>query len=400
MPLTEAACRNAKKRAKDYKISDSGQLYLLVRPNGSKLWRLKYKFEGREKTLSIGPYPAVTLAEARRARDKAKELLAAGRNPNDKGKAADTPPDRRFEAVAREWFAAKVDGWVPTYSSVIMGRLEGDVFPAFGDRDIGEIEPGDVLTMLRKIEARGSLETARRMRQYVSAIFCFAVASGLAKADPAASVRAAMKTPAPQRHHSSLRAADLPEFFARLRAYDGDRVTALAIEVVVHTFVRTQEIRLAEWGEFEGDIWRIPAEHMKMGKEHMVPLTSHVRGLLDRLREAGDGSKWVVPGERSGEPVSNNTMLFALYRMGYHSRATIHGFRSTASTTLNESNLWRPDAIERQLAHVPKDEVRSAYNAALYLEERTRMMNWYSDFLLAKAAEPRRPELDLSDLLD
>jgi hypothetical protein len=243
MALTDARCRNAKPGEKDFKLADAGQLYLFVKRNGSRLWRMNFKFHGKEKTLSIGRYPAVTLADARRARDDAKELLAAGRDPSDKGAAKGLAPQaRKFETVARQWFDGKVGGWVPTYSSVIMGRLEGDVFPAFGEKDIAEVESADVLAMLRKIEARGSLETARRMRQYVGAIFAFAIASGLAKSDPAAPVRAALKTQPAAEHHSSLRQGDLPEFFAKLRTYEGDRVTALAIQVVAHTFVRTQEI--------------------------------------------------------------------------------------------------------------------------------------------------------------
>ncbi|UVK46834.1 tyrosine-type recombinase/integrase [Mesorhizobium sp. AR07] len=389
MALTDTACRNAKPAEKDYKLSDSGRLYLFVKTTGSKLWRMNYSFEGKQKTLSIGVYPGVTLLAARTTRDEAKATLAAGKDPMRDHIVAD---DRKFRTVAKAWFNGRASGWVSSYSDRIWSRIEDDVLPAIGDKDVAEIEPSEVLALLRTIEDRGALEMAKRVRQTVSGIFRWAVADNKAKIDPAAPLRDAMKRAPRQKHRAALREEALPEFFKKLHAYDGEKQTALGIEFVAHTFVRTAEFRYAKWEEFKGDTWRIPGERMKMKKEHIVPLTSHVQGLLEKLREESNGSEWVFPGVEGYKPISENTLLFALYRMGYRSRATIHGFRTTASTVLNESGLFRPDAIERQLSHVPLDEVRSAYNAALYLPERIRMMDFYSKFLLAK-------DTDLTDLL-
>ncbi len=389
MALTDAACRSAKPREKDYKLSDSGRLYLLVKLTGSKLWRMNYEFAGKHKTLSFGPYPAVSLADARQARDDAKAKLAKGMDPASESVVSE---DQKFRNVAKRWFNSRASSWVSTYSERIWSRLEDDVLPEIGDKDVATIEPKEVLDLLRKIEDRGALEMAKRVRQSVSAIFRYAVADGKAKVDPASTLADAMQKRPRQKHRPALTVDQIPEFYSKLRAYEGEKQTALAVEFVMHTFVRTQEIRFAKWDEFKGNMWRIPAERMKMRKEHLVPLTDHVLGILEGLRIESNGSEWVLPNYEDRKPISENTMLFAMYRMGYHSRATIHGFRSTASTILNESGLWRPDAVERQLAHVPQNEVRAAYNAALYIDERTRMMDWYTDFLLKK-------DTDLSDLL-
>lgn len=381
MPLTDAACRNAKPGSKPYKLTDAGRLYLQVTPAGSKLWRWNYTFGGKQGTHSIGAYPTISLAVARSTRDRLKEGLVKGIDPSKK---QTTSEDRKFKNVARAWFEARRKSWSEAYASRVWSRVEDDALPALGEKDVAEIEPGEVLDMLREIEARNALEMAKRVRQYVSGIFRYAVAEGKTKIDPAASLADAMQRRPRQKHHAALRDGDLPQFFVKLRAYDGERQTAVAIEFVAHAFPRTQEFRFAEWTEFGEDVWRIPEERMKMKKEHLVPLSPRSKNLLAELKELSNGSKWVVPGEDFNKPISENTLLFALYRMGYHKRATIHGLRSTASTILNESRLWWPDAIERQLAHVPEDEVRSAYNAALYLDQRIEMMNWYSKYLLAK----------------
>lgn len=391
MALTDATCRSAKPAEKDYKLADSGRLYLFVRPNGAKLWRLNYEFGGKNKTLSFGPYPQVSLADARKARDEAKAKIAKGIDPSVETVVAE---DRKFRNVARRWFNSRATSWVSSYSDRIWSRLEDDVFPKIGDKDVSAIEPMEVLALLREIESRGALEMAKRVRQTVSSVFRFAVADGKAKVDPASTLADAMQRRPRQKRRPALTVDQIPTFYTKLRNYDGEEQTALAVEFVMHTFVRTQEVRFAKADEFRSGskIWRIPEERMKMRKEHLVPLTDHVLGIVERLKELGNGSEWLLPDAEDRKPISENTMLFALYRMGYHSRATIHGFRTTASTVLNESGLWRPDAIERQLAHVPENEVRAAYNAALYLDERVRMMNWYSDFLLTK-------DTDLSGLL-
>lgn len=394
MPLTDTACRAAKPAEKDYKLSDGGRMYLLVKPNGSKLWRINYVFKGRQKTLALGVYPKVTLAAARDARTRAKEKLDVGIDP---AKPDEKAGGRSFKEVAREWVGKKSNGWSPRYREFVESRLETNVFAEIGDVPIGDLTPLQVLGVIQKAEARGAHEVARRCRQMIGGICRLAVAQGERDTDPAAPLVDAMEAAPRVKHRSALLLGDLPAFFKKLRAYDGTRQTALAIELVVHTFVRTGEIRFARQEEFSGAVWRIPPERMKMRKEHLVPLSQRAQKLVDDLRSIAGKSEWLVPGD-SGKPISENTMLFALYRMGYHSRATIHGFRTTASTILNESNLWRGDAIERQLSHVPENQVRAAYNAALYWDERVGMMAWYSDLLLKQ----ERPSAgaDLSDLLD
>lgn len=371
MPLSDTACRNAKPGDKPRKLTDAGNLYLLVQPTGSRLWRWNYRFDGKQKTMAFGKYPEVSLSEARSRRDEARAMLAAGLDP-----ANPKPVESiNFEEVAREWIKSRID-WSPGHLSRILSRLEEDIFPEFGHVSVSLLDAPTILAALRKVEARGALEVAKRLRQTIGQIMRYAIATGRASRDPAADLRGAMKPSPRVRHMAALRENDLPEFLTKLDAYDGDLRTRLAIELVMRTFVRTGEIRGARWSEIDGDLWRIPEERMKMGREHVVPLPPQTLAVLERLKALGD-PEFVCR-------MSENTMLYAMYRMGYHSRATIHGFRSTASTILNESGLWSPDAIERQLAHVPGNVVRSAYNAAQYLPERRKMMLWWNDFLDAK----------------
>lgn len=348
---------------------------------------MNYRHEGKQKTLAFGKYPGIGLAEARDKRTAARAALHEGRDPA-------LPPQESgvtFEGIAREWYANSRHKWVARYSTIILRRLEGDIFPEIGHMPIEKIEAPTILGAIRKVEDRGAIDTAKRLRQSASSIFRYAIATGRAKRDPASDLRGALKAPPKVKHMASLASGEIPAFLGRLREYDGGAQTALAIEFTMRTMVRTGEIRFAKWSEFEGDTWRIPASRMKMGREHLVPLVPQTIHLMNELRTIAAGSDWVVPGDRGGKPISENTMLYALYRLGYHSRLTVHGFRGTASTVLNESGLWSPDAIERQLAHVPGDAVRSAYNAAQYLPERRRMMAWWSDYLDKQA--------DLSDLL-
>lgn len=391
MPLSDLKCRNAKPAPKDYKLTDAGRLYLLVRPNGSKLWRLNYQFSGKQKTLSIGAYPAVSLAEAREAREKAKEHLAFGRDP---ALAGGDDPERVFKAVAKKWWDARKKRWDETYAGIIWGRMEDRVFPFIGEMSVEKVPSSDVLKLLRNIEGEGKFDLARRVRQYVSGVFRYAIASEMAKVDPSATLVDAMEAKPKTKHRPAIREEELPEFLKRLRSYDGDRQTALAVEFVLHTAVRTKEFRFATWSEFDMKrrLWRVPEERMKMKKEHFVPLSDRAIELLKELREIAGDSDLVVPSAiNDGQPISSNTMLYCLYRLGYHKRATVHGFRGTFSTIANESALWREDAIEMQLAHSEEDEVRDSYNAALYLPERTNMMTWYSNKLetLSKKVDER-----------
>lgn len=398
MALVDTALRGLKPENKPKKYSDGGGLFLLVNPNGSKLWRLAYRFDGKQKTLAFGAYPKVTLADARALRDRAKKALADGIDPARHDTITTTDHDT-FEAIGREWLKAQEPTWAPKYAPQVFRTFERDVFPVLGQRPIIDIEPGEVLKVLRAVEERGAQDIAKRLRQKISAIFRFAVATDRAKADPAANLKGALKPPPKTRHMAALRAADMPDFLQRLRVFDGEPRTGLALELLIHTMTRTNEVRYGRWDEIDGDLWRIPAARMKAGRDHIIPLSRQAKAILERLRALAGASPWIAEGTR-GRPMSENTMLFALFRMGYHSRATTHGFRSTASTILNESRLWRADAIERQLAHVPGDSVRSAYNAALYLDERAEMLQWWSDQLDGfEAAGAKKSNTDLTDLL-
>lgn len=403
MPLSDTKLRGIKPGQKPQKFSDGGQLYLLVNPSGSRLWRMDYAFEGKRKTLSFGAYPETKLADARAMRDRAKKALADGYDPA-LHKTIDSSEHDSFEAIGRQWLAAQMPTWAPKYAPQVMRSFERDVFPKIGHRPISEIEPSDILDVLRAVEERGALDIAKRLRQKISAIFRFATPSGHVKHDPAANLRDAMKKQRKVKHMAALKPAQMPEFFQKLRSFDGEAVTALALEFTIHTMTRTNEVRFARWEEIDeaSNLWRIPGERMKKDRDHLVPLSKQAKVILAKLKEIAGGSPWIAEGTR-GKPMSENTMLFALYRMGYHSRATTHGFRGTASTFLNESGLWREDAIERQLAHVPDDQVRAAYNAALYLEERTRMLQWWSDKLedWERGLQPPKPsDTSLDDLMD
>ena len=369
--LSDAACRNAKPSEKQRKLTDDKGLYLLVLPSGGKSWRYAYRFEGKQKALALGQYPAVSLVAARGKRDDARKLLDAGIDPSAEAKS-DT-----FESFARRWHDTNKGQWVPAHAERVLSRIERDVFPTLGQRPITQIEAPDVLDVLRKVEERGALDISKRLRQSIGAVFRFAIAEGKAKTNPAADVGDALKPKPKVKHFAALKAADVPALVQAIRAYDGEAQTRLALLLTLHTFVRTNETRFARWSEFEdldGDapLWRIPKERMKMGREHLVPLTPQVVALLRELREVNDGDM-LFGG------MSQNTMIFALYRMGYHSRLTVHGFRRMASTILNEQGFNR-DWIERQLAHVD-DEVRGAYNAAEWLTGRREMMQWWSDYL-------------------
>lgn len=389
MPLTDTACRNSKPAEKSRKLSDGGGLFLLVQPSGSKLWRYAYRHAGKQKTLAIGAYPEVSLKDARRKHFEARAMLADGIDPSaHKRRLRQTKQaaaKNTFEALAREWFEAKRSGWTQGYADRLLSRLNADLIPPLGKRPIEEIDPPELLAAIRSIEARGAIELAKRMLQVAGQIFRFAVASGRANRDPSQDLKGALKTPPPPKRRSALKATELPEFFSRLRAYDGDRSTVLALKLTIHTILRTAEVRFGEWKEIEGldgdePIWRIPGQRMKMRSEHLVPLSPAVVDMLTELKALSAKSEKILPGPGKDGVISSNTLIGAMYRLGYHSRATVHGFRSTASTVLNE-NGFQSDWIERQLAHVERNEVRAAYNAAEYLPQRRDMMLWWSNFL-------------------
>jgi integrase len=384
MPLSEAKCRNEKPGEKQKKLSDGGGLYLLVLPTGGKSWRLGYRFGGKQKAISFGPYPAVSLSEARGKRDDAKKLLAAGKDP---GVRQEPKPGNTFEDIARRWHDNEKSGWVKAHADRVLSRIERDVFPQIGSKPITEIEAPEILELLRKVEARGALDISKRLRQSIGSVFRFAIAEGKARHNPAADVGDALKPKPKVKHFASLKAADIPALIETINAYDGEHQTRLALLLTLHTFVRTSETRYAAWPEFEGldgpePLWRIPKERMKMGREHLVPLSPQAVAILREIRALNDAF-YLFPGANGRGVMSQNTMIFALYRMGYHSKLTVHGFRSMASTILNEAHFNR-DWIERQLAHVEDNEVRGAYNAAEWLPSRRDMMIWWSNYLDAR----------------
>jgi integrase len=384
--LSDAKVRHAKPRTKPYKIADGEGLFLLITPSGSKYWRMKYFFDGKEKALALGVYPEISLADARERRAHARKVLAAGNDPGEVKKEAkrqdNVKQTNAFEIIAKEWFEQRVNGWTPSYSVRLLRQIETHILPKLGKRPVAEIMAPEVLGMLRVIEGRGTLETAHRMMQITGQIFMYAIATGRAERNPVPDLRGALKAPI-VKHHSYLSAGDLPEYLKKLDAYDGSLQTKLALRLLLLTFVRSIELRGAQWAEIDWDRaeWRIPAERMKMKELHIVPLSKQAVAVLRELERLNGDRTYVFPNEHNRSSImSENTVLFALYRMGYHSRATGHGFRSTASTILNEHG-YRADVIERQLAHSERNTVRAAYNHAQYLPERRKMMQWWADYL-------------------
>lgn len=383
--LSQIAIKNAKPKDKPYKLFDGGGLFLWVQPSGAKWWRFKYRF-GKEKLLALGTYPGIGLAEAREAHLAARKLLAGGVDPGQKKREAKrllkTKHQNTFEAVAREWHQSRIHTWKPRHAACILTRLETYIFPKFGHRPVADISTPELLEALKAIEALGAIDTARRVTRYCSRIFLLAIITARATTNPAASLHDALKTPVTT-HRARLGEGELPDFLRMLDVYDGSAQTGRALLLVLLTMIRTVEARGAKWDEIQWDKaeWHIPGERMKMGLLHIVPLSRQALALLrEQQRHTGRGA-YVFPNERErGRIMSENTMLYALYRMGYHSRATVHGFRATASTILNEHG-FPSDAIERQLAHVERNAVRAAYNHAQYLPERRRMMQWWADYL-------------------
>ncbi len=383
LSLTETAIRTAKPADKPRKISDGGGLYIQINPNGARYWRYKYRFRDKQKTLALGVYPDVKLAQARKRHREAREQLAAGVDPGAEKKrarmAAQAAAEQSFEKVAREWISKPAPRWSADHTGRVLTSLEADIFPDLGEWPISEVSAPALLATLRKIEYRGALETLSKVHQRCGAIFRYGIATGRCQRDPAADLRGSFTT-RKAKGHAALSAAELPESLRTLEHYDGDPQTGQARDEVQLTFVRTGELRGAEWREFDLDKaeWRIPARRMKMDDEHIVPLSEQAIAVLHEL-EPGDGL--VLPSKKKiTQPISENTLLYAMYRMGYHGRATVHGLRATASTILNEQG-WRPDVIERQLAHAERNKVRAAYNRAEYLPERREMMQHWADYL-------------------
>ncbi len=396
MSMTDAKVRSAKPKGKPYKLADGDGLYLLVKPNGGKYWRYKYRYAGKEKLLAFGAYPFLSLAEARELHTLARKSLALGNDPaetkRETKRLAVLKAENTFEAIAREWCDSRKHKWVTSYSEAMVVRLERHVFPRLGGRPIADITAPELLSVVRVVEKGGALDLAMRLMQASGQIFRYAIATGRAARNPVVDLRGALKPPV-RKHQAYLKESDLPEYLQKLETYDGSLQTKLALRFLLLTFVRTTELRGAVWSEVNWDKgeWRIPAERMKMRDPHIVPLSKQALALLLELKKLT--SQWVFIFPNQHKPsgcMSENTMLYALYRIGYHSKATGHGFRATASTILNEHG-FQPSVIERQLAHAERNEVRAAYNHAQYLPERRKMMQWWADYLDAVVAGEEPP---------
>ncbi|ATM76078.1 MULTISPECIES: tyrosine-type recombinase/integrase [Serratia] len=386
MPLTDIKVKTAKPMDKAYKLTDGGGMYLLVKPNGSKYWRLKYRFVGKEKMLSIGVYPDVSLADARQKRDEARKILAAGGDPGEVKKAdklaQKLSTENTFEAIAREWHKQKADRWSLRYRDEIIDTFEKDIFPYLGRRPIAEIKPMELLETLRRLEKRGALEKMRKVRQRCGEVFRYAIVTGRAEYNPAPDLATALATPK-KTHFPFLTAEELPYFIKDLIGYTGSVITKTATQIIMHTGVRTQELRFARWQDidFEKRLWEIPPEVMKMKRPHIVPLSEQVVELFQSLKPITGMYPLVFVGRNDRtKPISKESVNQVIELLGYKGRLTGHGFRHTMSTILHEqgfNSAW----IETQLAHVDKNAIRGTYNHAHYLEGRREMMQWYGDYI-------------------
>ncbi|HQD57905.1 MAG TPA: tyrosine-type recombinase/integrase [Candidatus Competibacteraceae bacterium] len=393
MPLSDALVRNAKPRERRYKLFDETGLFLIVTPQGGKWWRVRYRWEGREQTLSLGTYPAVGLKRARLGRDEILEQLMKGINPSEARKAEDLGALREtFEGQARQWHESRAPRWSSVHASRILHDLERDVFPWIGKASISTLTAPQIKPVLARIRDRGAIESAHRILQNIGQVFRYAIAGGHAERNPAADLKGWLPIPA-RTHFAAL--TDPKAIGALLRAIEGYQGTfpvRCALRLAPRLMVRPGELRQAEWSEFDLDAaeWRIPAGKMKMRQEHIVPLARQCVAILEELQPLTHCGRYLFPSVRGrNRPMSENTINGALRALGYGPDVmTGHGFRSLASTRLNEMG-WPPDVIERQLAHAERNAVRAAYNRALYLPERKKMMQSWADYLdgLASSAE-------------
>lgn len=389
MALTDKNVRDAKPKEKPFKLADEKGLYLLVNPTGSKLWRWKYRLAGREKLMALGAYPQVSLAQARKARFEAFDKLKIDLvDPMAERKAAKRATslalEQSFQSIARAWWKAWKGARSARHADYVLRRLELDVFPVIGARPIFELTAPDLVMMVKRIEARGALDIAKRSLQTCGQVFRYGIAHGLCSRNPVADIRPSDVIESRKKtNYARIDLKELPELMRRIEGYQGSSVTRLALKLMANTFVRTSELIHAKWDEFdlEAARWTIPAERMKMGTPHIVPLSAQVLEILQVLRLLTGNCPLLFPGERNHEkPMSNNTILAALKRMGYAGQMTGHGFRGVASTALHEQG-YRHDWIELQLAHQERDEVAAAYNYAQYLRERAKMMQHWSNYL-------------------
>ena len=391
MKLSDAAVRNAKGNGKVQKISDGGGLYLHVTAAGSKLWRMAYRFEGKQKLLSFGAYPAISLKDARHLRDKAKELLAKGIDPGDEKKQAKEAQILKkkeerdtFEFVAREWFAKYEPGLSEKHALHLRRFFENTIFPVIGSTPITQLEPADFLRVVQPAERLGHNETAHKLMRLCGQVTRYARITGRVKYDVATGLTEAL-TPVQSTHFAAVTVPeDIGQLLRDIDAYPGDTSVVYCLKILPYVFTRPSELRLSHWDEFDfhNAIWTIPASRMKMRREHVVPLAKQVIKLLNELHDYNGKGELLFPSTRAqSSPISDVAPLAALRRMGYDNKTmTLHGFRAMASTRLNELG-FRPDVIETQLAHKEPDAVRLAYNRAEYMDERRQLMQRWANYL-------------------
>lgn len=388
MPLSQVKCKNAKPKSRTYRLFDEKGLYLEITPKDQKWWRLKYRYKGKEKRISLGVFPEVGLKEVRDLRDDARQQLRNNVDPSAIRKARklsnSSVSDNSFEVIAREWHAKQSSVWSESYSVDVMQRIERNAFPIIGQTPIQEITTAEILEMLRLMEKRGLRETTFRIRAISSQIFRYAIITGRAERDPAADLIGSL-APRKRNHFASITdPSKIGQLLRAINSYEGEFATGIALKLAPYVFVRPGELRRAEWSEidFRDKLWRIPADKMKKGIAHIVPLSTQSISLFKDIQEFTGNGDYIFPSIRTLlRPMSENTINAALRRLGYEKEEmTGHGFRSMASTRLNELG-WESDLIERQLAHTEKNAVRGAYNFAEYLPKRRKMMQAWADYL-------------------
>lgn len=417
MSLTDIKAKNAKPLEKEYKLTDGFGMFLRVTPKGSKYWQMAYRFEGKQKLFSIGVYPAVSLSDARQRRDEARRLLARGIDPNAKKQAevkelkAKRDNTRSFRTVAKAWFSTKTK-WSDDYGDAVWKRLETYVFPVIGDKDVAELDTGDLLVPVKKVEALGYLEVAMRIQQYITAILRHAVQQKLIRHNPAYDMEGAVQKPQTE-HRPALELEEIPQLLNKIAEYKGRRLTILAIQLNLMIFIRSSELRFARWSEidFKSKLWVIPEQReaienvkhstrgAKMKRKHFVPLCKQAMKILKEIRqltyEEGQDDGLIFTGcYDSFKPMSENTINKALRNMGYDTKQDIcgHGFRTLACSALIESGLWSEDAVELQMSHKESNSVRAAYtHKAKHLDQRRLMLQWWADFLDANSNHMVRP---------
>ncbi|WP_353642473.1 integrase arm-type DNA-binding domain-containing protein [Mesorhizobium sp. WSM2239] len=385
MALSDVKCRNARPTTKLQKLSDGGGLQLWVQPSGARLWRLAYRFDGKQKVLALGSYPLTSLAEARQARDDAKHLLAGGLDPGQDRKLRKSSAKDTFRSIAKEYVdKLRKEGRADRTITKVKWLLDF-AHPKFGDKCIREIDAATILAALRSVEVRGRYESARRLRSTIGSVFRYAIATARADTDPTSALRNALIRPTVTPRAAITDPKALGGLLRAIDAFDGQPETRAALNLMALLFPRPGELRAAAWDEFdfENSVWTIPEARMKMRRPHRIPLSRQAISVLTELRAISGAGTLLFPSVRSGSrPISDNTLNAALRRMGYSKEeATAHGFRATASTLLNECGKWHPDAIERQLAHIENNSVRRAYVRAEHWDERVKMMQWWADYL-------------------